>query len=342
MNIVLIPNHSFFRDHHTSVRIDFLNTIKNNNVKYNITIIFSDYNIDDAYNIINKLNPKLIIFMDINCFTDKLKQFNFVFNLKIPIFIFIEDTYYLQTTYNCDYVKKCNGIIFWYKNVNLINSYERVFKNKLITNINSRYVNTEIYKDYKLEKKYDILLYGCRDFKYPYKTQNLDAIKNYIIKYEKHNNTIVNDNTLLNFYSLRLRLLNLLENNSTKYKLKICPEQGDYIYNEELSKLINESYLTIACSSIVDVMLFKHLEIAASKSVILGSYPSDYKELFEGNIIEVNEFMTDYEIINIIDKALENKYNLNEMSDRLYKQVCNEHNLHKGTEDFNNLFDKLL
>jgi len=340
--IFFICNAHFFKNHHTSVRIDFLNNIKLNNSMYNINIYFDDECINNINNDIINLNPKLIIFFDINCFSDSLHKFDFVFSYNIPIYLFIEDTYYILTTTSCHYVKKSNGLIIWYKNQSIINSYKRFLPDKNITNINTRFVNIDIYKDYKLEKKYDILIYGSRECCLPYKKQDIDSIQNYIKKYETINNTIVTNETLINFYSLRLRLLNLLENNSHKYNLKICPVQGDYVYNEELSKLINESYLTIACSSIVDVMLFKHLEISASKSVILGSYPSDYKDLFEGNIIEVNEFMNDDEILNIIDNALSNKDKLFEMSERLYNKIREEHNLHKAQESFNEVIKDIL
>ena len=341
-NIILIPDYHFFKNHHTTVRIDMLNSIKNNNLKYIITIIYSDHDINDAMNIISKLKPKLIIFMDINAFQDNSKRFDFVFNLNIPTYIFIEDTYYITNTSLCPYVNKTNGIIFWYKNELLIKSYKNFFPNKIITSIDSRFVNTNIYKDYKLEKKYDILLYGCRKFYYPYKKENLETIQNYIKKYENFYNCIVDNNTDLDIYVLRTKLENILIKYSNKYNLKICPIQGDYIFNEELSKLINQSYLTIACPTICDVMVFKHLEIAASKSVILGNYPTDYKDLFEGNIVKVNEFMTEDEIIDIIDNALSDKNKLNEMSNRLYEKIHDEHNLQKAQESFNNLFSELI
>ena len=281
--------------------------------------------------------------MDINSFRDNSMRFDFVFNLNIPVYIFIEDTYYITTaTSLCPYVNKTNGIIFWYKNELIKMSYKNFFPNKIITNVDSRFINTNIYKDYNLEKKYDILLYGSRNFSSFYKQQNLESVQNYIKKYEEINNCIVDIDTKLDIYILRTKLENILIKYPNKYRLKFCPIQGDYIYNEELSKLINQSYLTIVCPTIFDVMVFKHLEIAASKSVILGSYPSDYKDLFEGNIVKVNEFMNEEEIINIIDNALSDKNKLNEMSNRLYQKVHNEHNLQKAQESFNNLFSKLI
>ena len=170
----------------------------------------------------------------------------------------------------------------------------------------------------------------------------METIQNYIKKYEERTNSIINDK--INFYPLRNRLENVLIRFSHKYSIKILPEftiDGANIVNEELSKLINQSYLTIACPSIADVLLHKHLEISASKSVILGNYPSNYKDLFKDNIIEVNEYMCDEEIINIIDNALLDKNKLNEMSERLYNKIYEEHNLDKAVCDFNNIIDKI-
>ena len=48
-------------------------------------------------------------------------------------------------------------------------------------------------------------------------------------------------------------------------------------------------------------MMHKYLEISASKSVILGNIPSDYEDIFRGNIVEVTEFMSDNDIL---DKTL--------------------------------------
>jgi len=84
------------------------------------------------------------------------------------------------------------------------------------------------------------------------------------------------------------------------------------------------------------------MEIPASNSVILGKYPSEYKDLFEGNIIEVDEFMEDEKIINIIDDALSDKNKLLEMSQRLYNKVHAEHNFNKAIEDFNDVACRII
>ena len=341
MKIIFIADNYFYKYSTGKTPSNFANYIVNNSNNY-IKLIYTDSDINISHNEILEINPDLIIVLEINSFQENTKKFKFIFELNKPVYIFLDDSYYITTiTSQCPYVNLCNGIIFWYKNEKINNSYRIKFPDKKILNFNSRYVNTEIYKDYKLDKKYDILLYGTRNFLYNYKNEELETIQNYIKNYEEKTNTIINDK--INFYPLRNRLENILVKLSNKYSIKILPEFTYHaqIVNEELSRLINQSYLTISCPSIADVLLHKFLEISASKSVILGNYPSNYKDLFEGNIIEVNEYMSDEEIIDIIDNALSDKNKLNEISERLYNKIHEEHNLDKAVNDFNKIIDKI-
>jgi len=346
MNIVFIARSLYYRNMYTTVSYDFINSIVNSK-QNNIKLFWDDENLEYIKNEINRIKPKIIIVFDINNFF--MQQFNFIFNMNIPIYLFLEDTYYITSnTSHCHYTNKVDGIIFWYVNHNVYTSYKNHYPNKLITHLNSRYVNTEIYKDYKLEKKYDILLYGTRNVTQPYKIENLDSIQKYIKKYESHYNIEISSGTKINFYPLRAKLESILNKLKDKYNILIIPETSildnkiNNIANENLSRLINESYLTVACPGIADVLMHKFLEISASKSVILGTYPSDYKDLFDGNIINVTEFMDDNEIINIIDNALANKQKLLEISDILYKKVHSEHNLIEASKNFDYNIDLII
>lgn len=344
-NIIFIADCKYFKNISGKTNYNFINYIKNDNNKYKIHIFYTNENINQVNNYIkNMVKPKIIIFFDVNSFQTNTQKFGFLFSHNIPIYVFLDDTYYISSrTSKCRYIRKSNGLIFWYKNDLITNSYKRFFPNKHIKNVDSRYVNTNIYKDYKLEKKYDILIYGTRNILYNYKSEALDNFKNYVEKYENYYNVIINKK--INFYPLRSKIENILLKNKHKYNLKIIQERtinGTICVNEDLSKLINQSYLTLACPSICDVLFHKHLEIPASKSVILGNYPSEYKNLFEGNIVEVNEFMSEEEILNIIDNALGDKDKLLEMSDRLYNKVHEEHNLNKAKECFNNVIDDII
>jgi len=342
-NIVFIVDCIFYKWSFGKASNNFVNYLTKSK-EYEIKLFYTDEDTIVVQNQINELKPKLIIVFEINCFQQQTKKFNFIFNLNIPIYLFLDDTYYISSlTANCEYTKLVNGFIFWYKNDMIKKSYEIKYPLKNIMNISSRYVNIDIYKDYKLPKIYDILLYGTRNFSFDYKNEELIPIQQWISKYENINNVIINDK--INFYPLRNKLENILKNNLHKYNIKILDESTIIrakIANEKLSRLINQSYLTIACSSIADVLLHKHMEISASNSVILGSYPSDYKDLFDGNIVELNEFMSDDEILAIIDNALQNKVKLEEMAYRLYDKVRADHNLDKAVESFNNLIKKVL
>jgi uncharacterized membrane-anchored protein len=88
--------------------------------------------------------------------------------------------------------------------------------------------------------------------------------------------------------------------------------------------------------------MHKYIEIAASKSVILGNIPSDYEDLLKGNIVEINENMSEEEIITIIDNALSDKDKLNEMSNNLYKKIHEEHNYTNAVENFNSVFSNII
>ncbi len=343
-NIVFILEHYYFRDHFTNTRQDMYNYVKNNNKDFNIHIFFTDHDQGNLRNKILEISPVIILFFDISTFTQYTKRHTYVFELGLSckIGLFIEDTYYTTSAHRCEYMKKVDFIVFWYKNQLIKESYQKIFPNTLITWIDSRFINIEKYKDYNLEKKYDILLYGSRKCFGTYKKQEIKTIQNSIKKYEEFHNVNYSLETNFNFYSLRGKLFDLLEKNKDKYNVLLCPEIGDFALDEKLSRLINQSYLTIVCSTMADVMVFKHLEIPASKSVILGSYPSDYKELYEGNIIEINEFMSDDEILKTIDNALADKNKLEEMSNRIYNKVREEHNLDKALESFNRLFNEVL
>ena len=58
--------------------------------------------------------------------------------------------------------------------------------------------------------------------------------------------------------------------------------------------------------------------------------------------MEVNEFMSDDEILSIIDDALKNKDKLAEMADRIYDKVRAEHNLDKAVESFNDVITQIF
>jgi hypothetical protein len=341
MNISLIVQSFTFNNKNTTVSDDFLNAIKDNN--YDTSVFFDYYDTGYVEGCIKIKKPSIIVLVQVSA-TERtlLEKFNFITSLGVPIYMFIEDTYYYTSSLKT-LPSAITGLILWYKNKRIGESFASLNKKLTITNFDSRFVNTNIYKDYKLEKKYDILLYGCRTCNYTY-TDHLVTVQDYLNKNSHHY-----ADEKIPFYPLRQKLEMIIINRlCNKYNICIIPETSILdpnirsIANENLSKLINQSYLTICCSSIADVLVHKHMEIPASNSVILGSYPTDYADLFKGSVVEVNEFMDDETIIRIIDDALSDKRKLLDMSERLYRKVHNEHNLLKASENFSQIIHSLL
>lgn len=150
--------------------------------------------------------------------------------------------------------------------------------------INHGYPN-DVFKVIATEKKYDILFYGtCLDSVYPF----------------------------------RGRLLRICEKMNIKLK-KLESVSGIYdsnIYEDQLSKYINESWMCIACVSNYSYYVRKYLEITAAGSVVLGDINPQGKKILGDGFIEVSNKMSDQEIINIIKYYLDNKHLLLKMYEK--------------------------
>ena len=336
MKILLIPEKDHFRDWIGKTYCDIINYYAKNSI-YEVKIIWTDEYLHTNLKTIESISPNIIIFFD----TDTLRfahRFSYIYDMNIPIFACSLDLFYFKQCINCPYIKKSNGLIHFSKATKLLNSYKLQFPNKYICSFKGRYINGEKYKDYNLQKKYDILIYGTRYF-----INNLEkhqADKEYKKKWEKHYNSILP--SMANFYPLRTRLENLLLKNKHKYRLRIIPSACIYnapIVNENLSKLINQSWLTLSSSSRADIAMSKYFEIAGSYSGILGNIPSDYEELFKNNIVEVTEWMSDEEILSTIDKALEDKKGLWEMTKRLGDRIHREYDLKAAVTNIDDVLE---
>ena len=229
-------------------------------------------------------NYKVLIFEDLHHYTFKCYQ-NLLDNLlKYNIYYFI--SFYDCLEYN--YIKK------------ILHSWHG---DEILTH----YFDSNIFKDYKLEKEYDILLYGDTvQEAYPFRNRlskliRSDLFKKFKIKIINRNNYLINKNDI-----------------------------DDVIkHRHELAKIINSSYLSIATCSKYDYFVCKYLEIAGSKSVVVGNIETLGKKIFEDNFIELNPTMTDQEIFNVIDKALSNKENLKKIADIMYNKVHDYYTIEK-------------
>jgi len=131
------------------------------------------------------------------------------------------------------------------------------------------HISFDVYKDYGLEKEYDILLYG---------------------------------NTNSKFYPFRKRLHKLL---SKHFNCKVVsyPE----IRGVELAKLLNKSWMAVATKSTEDYLVAKYLEIPACNCLPIGNIATTEKSLFKEIVFEIPESMTDEMIVNKVRAALDDK-----------------------------------
>ena len=234
---------------------DLINYVAANNIKNQIKIVYSDVEINNFIVEINEFHPELIVFFQTDRFYET-SRFSFLFGLNIPIATVGLDYFYPSRVLSCQLMNRVDSMIHFSKNSSIEKYYSKVLPNKYITSFKSRYINIDRFKDYQLEKKYDILIYGTRNYNSNYKIEKLESIQNFLYKYEEAHNIQHNLNYNINFYSLRSKLEQIIIKNQDKYRCKILPEKCIYdaVYaNEDLSKLINESYITVACSSIANM-----------------------------------------------------------------------------------------
>jgi len=171
------------------------------------------------------------------------------------------------------------------------------------------YINKDVFKDWGLEKKYDICFWG---------TSNSDS------------------------YPFRERVKNLIKENLGNYNVRII-QRTENIKGEELSRIINQSWLTFAdnVTHEHDRFVRKYLEIPFSRSCILGNYPSRHKSLFEGKIVYIDDYMNDSEIKAAIDEALKNKDKLIKNTGELGAILTDKYNLDQGEKLFHEYLDSI-
>ncbi len=159
-----------------------------------------------------------------------------------------------------------------------------------------------IYKDYKLPKKYDLLLAGCLGAHYP----------------------------------LRNRFKNILDKLKDKYKCHIHPHPGYDLndaytdkYQIEFAKVINQSKIALTDSGLPRSRFGKYVEIPACGTLLIADKPDDNGKSADSYsyLVEVNNNMTDSEIIKIIEKYLElyEQFNSLLLNDKLDIECKNDY-----------------
>lgn len=209
-----------------------------------------------------------------------------------------------------------NGYIIlnhFLKNHNISHLIFRCYCNEMIdmlkicTNVKSHLLiencaHPFIFRDYGLPKKYDILIYGeTKKDAYPFRYR----LKWLLAKYSHIFNVYIVPNVERKFDS---------KNNYDRF---YC--------DDKLSRLINQSWITIATNSRYSYLVKKYFEISSSKSVIAGDMNMQGKNIWKNNFIELNNNMSDGEIIIKLHNALKNKKQLEQMADNMYDKIRSKH-----------------
>jgi len=228
---------------------------------------------------------------------------------RLKKFFEIKNTYLIVQDFNCphdydnslvglvQYLKqhKIKGIITPYSHTEGTNFIKENIPNLKIIHI-PHHIDSNYFKDWENKKVNDIFIFG-----------NI-------------NKTI---------YPFRHRLDKLLKNNKDKFNLVHWDGIRNYFKfnqkksNDNLSKIINQSWLTICTSSKFNLLLGKYFETSMSNSVVCGNMATDGFKIWDNNYIELLPEMSDDEIIDILLKALNNKQKLKSIMENMNNKIKN-------------------
>ena len=224
--------------------------------------------------------------------------------------------------YKCLGDKKCNVrnkmknidsdyIIFRYDTYLTKNIF-----NKSRQFILNHFVDSQVFYDRKLEKKYDLLFYG---------------------------------NNLSVSYPFRNRLLKIFRENKRKFNIKLIEfsrrkrDMKTLVHGNELAKLINQSWITISTKSVSNFLLQRYYEVGLSKSVICGDFPDLETDIeIKNNMILIDNSMSDDKILDIIQNNLKDKKNLKDLSEKTHNHFVNNYTFNHGLIKFDKIFTKII
>lgn len=222
--------------------------------------------------------------------------------VKIPICMRYNETY--DQPWTKEEIIKSNSslVIFHHEN----DLYGNISDYKtMLPNVTFEYVphsaEKTIFKDYqkilnlqKFEKTWDVLLVGALG---------------YTSKIGQH-------------YPIRDRMASILDKFPKQYKVgryNRPPGRSDEAYKNgsaiEFAKVINSAKICITDSGAPKSRFGKYVEIPMCGTVIAGDIPNDDQENFKKFIIEINNDMTDSEIISKITSYLKDDNKLNKLKE---------------------------
>ena len=179
------------------------------------------------------------------------------------------------------------------------------------------FIDNNIFQDRKIEKKYDILLYGnCIRQTYPFRNRLLVLFRK-------------------NPRNLNVKIVEFSKRRRYKNKL---------IHGKELSELINSSWITISTKSLNNFLLQRYMEVSMSGSVICGDYPDLLMNdgFDKSNMVLINMEMTDDEILDKIELYLSDKRKLKEMSINSKTYFSDKYNYQRGVNLFDQYYERIV
>lgn len=164
------------------------------------------------------------------------------------------------------------------------------------------HIDIELYKDRGLPKIYDVLFYG---------------------------------NTNPERYPFRNRLRRLLA--SSSLKVRFIEHPGARVFDEErcseaLARIINQSEISIATPGAHDYLVAKYFEISAAGSVVAGKMATQGRRIWAENYVQLEEDMSDLEILCRLTSALQDKDSLQRKRDVMCKVIRQEYSLDRYIE----------
>lgn len=154
-----------------------------------------------------------------------------------------------------------------------------------------------IFRDYGLQKAYDVIVYGSLSRTvYPFRNR----VSRLLIE------------------SGRFNVLRL-GRKSELYDPEVC--------GEGLARKINQSWLGLTDITTFDYLVNKYFEIPASRGVVLGNMNEQGRAIYGDKYIHIDEQMSDSEILNVVAEALSDRNRLQEYADQMYQVMHTGHTL---------------
>ena len=223
---------------------------------------------------------------------------------------------------DCYNIEGLVSVINKYKYTHVLYKYNCIQQNYIINQFpNIQFIhfphyidNTIFYKNNNVKKDIDVLLYGNTSSFYPFRNKLLE---------------ILSDNKLFNFKYLEFPGFGDIE------ECKYNP-----IIGKELSSYINRAKITICTCSMFNYFIKKYIEIPMSGSVLCGNYPNTEKQIYQDNIILLDDNWDKETILNHINMYLKQSDKLNIMKENSYI-ISQNYTYLKGLQHFNNIIKNI-